>query len=599
MLLPGTTKSLKPTEYPNPELESYAVWMIHPYLIEELQPTSLDAYRERLMTFTPEDCWAEMSSEDITRLNLDRWFQREVRSLFQTKTGSESEPSCSDQKASAIPPLIRRLEYQGEKGRTKDAVEQRRYTVATLDDQVPLESSIRWPIALSQYRVGIMYRDKKAESGVSLNLFPQECRANVYVYVSQAGALLIIIELNYPAKPQKARQTITLSQAMDLNYIAAHLDDIYPVPVLVPKDVVKAIFTRTPNDQPLTPPSTYPLHDWEIPQCLSLWTCNSAQPSKIAVGPSLPRLIHDSLLLSLGIKEVKTYLASRGRIPTVTHIMLPVDEPQEQDVSSTEPVNYADSSEEVCSFNVLESLIVRSMRHPLKSDIAPLPLSKLVEPELQTVHITGSQRFHVTTEGMTAFGYASSQFDKTQWHTRVSREYLLTFILAYHQSMICQDFSWRSYTRHASGKASQVRRDNEQLLRRFREFDTNYNFSIVATQFNIQRLYRAARTALGVEKIYTEVRDELSSWLENETRQEQRALNSVAVVLLLASFVTLFINLHITEFDHGAAVSIKSLGSSIWLWLPLVISGYLIITRQQLRDHMKRVINLIIGSVQD
>jgi hypothetical protein len=242
----------------------------------------------------------------------------------------------------------------------------------------------------------------------------------------------------------------------------------------------------------------------------------------------------------------------------------------------------------------IEALLARCNRHPSMSDMVPLCLHELQQAEeFQTVPITGSQRLHVTCEGLTAFGYAVTPFD-FQWPQRVGQEYLLTFLLALHQSVVCQELSWRSYS-HRDGV-----RDNEALVKSYLEYVTQYESALASPQFNIQRLYRCSRTALGVERISHEVREELAAWMENEQRREQGTLNSMALGAVLAGVATLFVGLPLSYFNNDSNVALfwgsgSEAPGLLWFWTPLALLAGMALARSSIRKHLGRVWTLVWG----
>lgn len=200
--------------------------------------------------------------------------------------------------------------------------------------------------------------------------------------------------------------------------------------------------------------------------------------------------------------------------------------------------------------------------------------------------VTRAQRIHLSCAGMVAWGYCETNFDVSHWNERLDREYFLTFVLALHQNLCLQDLSWKSYS-HADDS-----RDNEVLNKLFREFTTDYDFSIASHQFNIQRVYRTARDVLGVERLSEEVRAELAHWLESESREEQRLLNSVAVIAFLLGLGTWFVGLDLSYFNNDSMVTLGwdegRPSAYAWMLLPFLVIIAISATSRGLRQHWRR-----------
>jgi hypothetical protein len=288
--------------------------------------------------------------------------------------------------------------------------------------------------------------------------------------------------------------------------------------------------------------------------------------------------------VSAAFRGLDVVAGSHGRIPIASHLLLPWDPRLEgSDAAETAALEQA--------YGSVEALAARGLFHPVTDKVAPLPLSELQAEEFQTVPVTGSRRFHVTCEGLLTWTYNRTGFDVSSWPERVAREYLLTFLLALTQAVTLQNISWRSYTRRDR------RRDNEALIERFLDYSTDYDFAVVSQQFNIQRLYRCSRIALGVERIDKEVREELQAWIESETRKEQRSLNSIAVAALLGAVATVFVGLGVSNFNRDSNVAAwwgtSGPASPLWFWIPtLLVLAFSAVSRS-VRRHLRRVWRLL------
>jgi len=536
---------------PDPRLVAYRLDIIYPYLIraESAQPALWQEGLKKLRKCDEsESPWCTVSPEELEAKALGRWFFREVRSLFyEDDDGADGD---SDE-SGPLSPKFRWLAYQNPAG---DAQAQ-----SHLPD-------------LSSFGVGILNRRVSGkEATIGIRFPSQRLSIQATALASAAGVLFLNFRLS-------CRKSLSLSDGMLINYLGSHGDPADKTLVLVPSSVKGSMSRRrhesgADKDSPLLPTPD------ELAQCLTLWPEDEPSRGPLPViGRSLPRLLNDSIRREMG--GVRTYAASHGRLPVASNLLLPWADGNDR---SQTPGHFVDSQMEE-----LEGLIARCHRHPATSEVVPLPLDHLHGPEFRTIHITGSQRFHVTNEGFHAFGLARTGFDESQWPDRTGKEYFLTYLIALHQAVVIQGLSWRSYNR--SGVSDQT----EQVYEDFLQYNTEYDFSVVSPQFNIQRLYRTSREVLGVPQTGEEVHSELSGWAENETRKEQGNLNSLAVLAFLIGFATFFTGLNFHYFNQDSQMSLfwgdeGQAPGLLFVWLPAAVVIVLAVVRRPLREHLRRV----------
>jgi hypothetical protein len=549
---PSSGPGAWPMTHPDPVLPDFHLWAVVPYFLEGTDNRDRKALLERIrdMKSSPGRGWIlQAPSEDPHASELLRWFYHEVRSLFVQEEGAGQGPLPEE---GPISPKFRWLEPKPEEGPRGE-----------LPPGIP---------DLSAWKTGVL--DRAGHLRPLRHLAFEKVR----VLLSNAGVVMVVLSFKGKDLP--------LSDAMLASYVLAHGDASDQALVLVPHATISeaqkrrheaavAAGTRVDGNAPL------PMTETELARMVHLGTTegNPRRSKETAVpGASLPRMIRDDLARMLDAS--RTLLATHGRVPVVTHYLLPW--PEGTDIEGPA----ADALRK--SYEPLEVLAARCLRHPDDARILPLPLETIQCEEFQTIPVTGSQRFHVTCEAMTAFGYACTPFDQTNWCHRVASEYLLTFLLALHQAVACQDLSWRSYTRKDG------QRDNEALVSAFLEYTTEYDFGLVSPQFNIQRLYRASRTALGVERIEEDVRRELDAWIENEQRVEQGTLNSLALLAVLASIATIFLGLGLSPFSNDAKITLftaegDKVPGLLFFWLPLAVVTVVVAVKRSLRRHVVRV----------
>lgn len=554
-------------EYPDPGLVSYRLDVVYPYLLEaEFRSAGSPSWRQWLQqhqcTMDYDGPWTAVCPEELESKSLGRWFFREVRALFYDEQ-LDGEPRGVPGKGRLIP----------------------KFHWMTYRDTTNGASRGRSLPVLSHYRLGIVASHSRgSQRHLRIRLLPQGLSLNVKALVSAAGVVFLIFRL-------ACKKGLSLSDGMLLNYLCAHGNPVGKSLVLVPTAGAGAMSRRRHESGAPKDSALLPLSD-ELEKCLTLWPEDNPDRSPLLeVGRSLPEMLRASLAREMG--GVNTYPASHGRLPVSSHFLLP-------------PIGGEGraklSEEEASRFDALEGLVARCHRHPSTSEVLPVPLSHLQGPEFRTVHVTGSQRFHVTMEGVHAFGFAETAFDRSQWADRTGKEYLLTYLIALHQAVVIQDLSWRSYTR-VDGT-----RDNEPLYEAFLQYNTEYDFSVVSPQFNVQRLYRTSREVLSVPQTAEEVRSELSGWAENETRKEQeklnreqkklndeqRNLNSLAVLAFLVALATFFLGLNLGYFNADSRVSLFWGGAEeapglLFVWLPAILVAAAAFFHGPLRQHLTRV----------
>jgi len=520
-------------DLPDPRVLKFGVWLVFPYLFD-LGPDSFAAYQGRCADLGARLQQGSVEAGDVAlrprlpgalqaRGELDRWFIREVSALLRS---SSDRPD--------------------EQGRNK-------FLFVGFDrGGAPLERG---------YKLAVLKAPRRgaAGGGVVAEVF-DHAELEIFGVVTQAGAVMLLVHARLSDLPEADAQgrsrpaELVLSDAMNLAYYAS-LCQIYSTNTflaLVPAELAPPVAGSTAALREV------PLGAEQLGRCLHLHPepDNLDPEEKQGYGPirlklgdlggSLPALLCGRLTDQLG--AYKTYVATRGKVP----------------VASMYVIDPATAGGDPEALRVTEGLAARCLRHPVSSPIVPLPLRDLEAEEFQVFRVSGSQTLYISCEGLCAFGSNATLFDERFWPQRVGSEYLLTFLLVLHQALICQDISWKSYTdanRHrepaAPGGAPPNSRNTEALIKQFHEFNTDYNFSVVSHQYNIQRLYRCSRSALGVERTIGGIHSELMAWLEAESREEQQALNSLAVFSILFSAAALFSNCNLNEFNKDARLSLR------------------------------------------
>ncbi len=567
----------------------FTTCIIHPIVCKGILPHDPNFSRVVEKFEMPRDSGfiCEAPEDALRRGNLDRWLLKEPRALFRRD---------KDEASGEIPSKSPRVGW-----------------VKWVQNKFEMENSPeRWispsGIHFQDCEIGLLDSKK-----TRLKIIPSKIKIESFAFVSKMGVILLITKI----KPSK----ISLREAMRLNYHLAHSENHGLIPVLVPKEVRKMRFLSSALEEEFENSEDYsysvPLDHAE--KCLKLWPLgekknDEQQDDLISWGEdnqkikleSFNHLIKEDIIKQLSKeygKEIQTYGTSRGRSHLYSNYLL--------------PENHALSSVQL---EWLEGLCAQCMRHPATSQIVPLPVKALISKEFQKLNITGSQRSYLSCEGAVSFGVAETGYS-TEWQNRWSNDYVLCHLIAYHQSILCQELSWSSYTRPSveQGNTEEIR-NLKDLSDRYIEFCTHYDFSMISTQRKHQMIYRVSREVLGVVDSIKEVADEIESRLSkarNEfqdnlsekqdafnslaviSSKKQEAFNSLAVIFFLLGCSTFLINLNITLFSEDAVVAWDfhgdSLGQklqSLWFWGPIGIS-FLSLLHPTIRRHFSQVLKLL------
>jgi len=444
------------------------------------------------------------------------------------------------------------------------------------------------------YGYRLAYLNKKTRK---VTPFPNGMQLEAFFLISNAGVIMLVIKI-LPPKKEKRLSTISLLQAMDLNYNLAHPNNFKDIPILVPN----GLFTESKN-QESDDIGKCTFSDEDIQKCLKLWPHREARdgnerddeiivgekksnPSKIIL-QSFPEKLKDGILEALAEKyknPLDTYHASRGRTTLFTRYLL----------SEDDFLRYDDSS-----IDKLEALCSRCMQHPETSDIRPLSTDNLKGAEFKTMHLTGSQRIHLSCESALSFGINLTDYSEP-WQDRWGASFLLCYLIAYHQSILCQELSWSSFKKSLDSDVEDSR-NLSALYDRFIEYCTHYDFSVISIQLNQQRLYRMSREVLGVPAITKEVEDEIQTRLDarrNELQEKfskkQENFNSLAVVFFLLGCTTFLLNLNLKPFSSDAEIAwdFSEGMESLWFWIPVGLTSMLLVV-PKIRNHLLRVLKLL------
>jgi len=590
----------------DPALVDFGLSIVHPMVVQKGQAEGdrqIGLWRTWLKELAehpdqvPEGWEVKSPDEDLNRLSIGRWSFREVKAQFFPD--EDYDKACgTDPESEAIRPKLRWLSFAG-----------------------PLRGNglPEGGLPLDQLRLGLLHlkkrgsRKPKGDPGASavggakpdppkvpeveVTLLPQEGRIEVFALLSVAMVELLVIQLCFD-------KGLALSRSMLVSHLAAHVDPADWLLVALPKKLAGQLQKRRHEAAGQNPDQPRPKADDPFPMLpedllsvLHLVHSRPGQkgeidhfsrsPFKGLVGPSIPVLIQKSLLATAPTNDY--WAPYHGRIPIAPRYLFPVE------VTTDGRPGPEDDSAAWMALKDHESLLARALRHPGDSPVFPVEMADIEGPESTTLHITGTQRFHVTCEGFYAVGLAATEFDSTQWMSRVSRDYLATWLLVLHQATVLQRISMDSYM----GNERREARNNEYLMARFLEFSTEYDFHQVSPQRNIQALYRTAREVLGVNSLVDEVSNELHRWVDDENRKEQQALNSVAVLAMLAALATSFVGLNLSYFNKDSAVGFW-LGTPdapapglLWLGLPVAVVLVALLARRSLRQHVRRVVRLL------
>ena len=421
--------------------------------------------------------------------------------------------------------------------------------------------------------------------------------------VSKMGIILVIVGIK--------GKSVELEKVMNLNYNLAHPKNHGLIPILVPH----SLLTKEKNEQNQQN-GFISFSSEDVSQCLSLWPKvrnrkkkridNEISDEKIKWGKdetvvlnSFSELIKEDIVKSISekfdenlvkkrarkkyIKYIKglrkndnlisVYEASRGRTSLFSSILL-----------SKEEYSRMGKGERVG----IESLYARCMRHPSTSEIIPVPYQDFQGDEFKSLSITGSQRVHLSCENALAFGVDETDFSP-QWLPKWRSEYLTTYLIAFHQSVLAQDLSWSSF------KEVDENRNNEVLNQRFQQYMTNFDFSVVSNNLNHQKVYRTAREVLGVIKMNSEIENELTSWLSTQRNEKQEGFNSIAAVFLILGLSTFVINLNLKPFTNDAEIHPFKDWDALWFWIPLAL-GFSLLLLESVRNHFISTFKLLFMS---
>ena len=421
--------------------------------------------------------------------------------------------------------------------------------------------------------------------------------------VSKMGIILVIVGIK--------GKSVELEKVMNLNYNLAHPKNHGLIPILVPH----SLLTKEKNEQNQQN-GFISFSSEDVSQCLSLWPKvrnrkkkridNEISDEKIKWGKnetvvlnSFSELIKEDIVKSISqkfdenlvkkgarkkyLKNIKglrkndnlisVYEASRGRTSLFSTFFFRKKEYSR--MGKGERVG-------------IESLYARCMRHPSTSEIVPVSYQDFQGDEFKSLSITGSQRVHLSCENALAFGVDETDFS-SQWLPKWRSEYLTTYLIAFHQSVLAQDLSWSSFKEVGSN------RNNKVLNQRFQQYMTNFDFSVVSNNLNHQKVYRTAREVLGVIKMNSEIEDELTSWLSTQQNEKQEGFNSIAAVFLILGLSTFVINLNLKPFTNDAEIHPFKNWDALWFWIPLAL-GFSLLFLESVRKHFISTFKLLFMS---
>jgi hypothetical protein len=566
---------------------SFGTFIIHPIVCKDIEPNDekFGSAIENLKMDPESGFICQSPNEHLNRGNLDRWLHKEPRALFRRDADEDIE-----EKYLKSPRIgwVKWLQngYQKENQptlpawKTKSGISFQNCELGLLDT--------------SQKRLRIL-------DGMSLESFAM---------ISKMGVILVVFRI-WPKNVGK--HGFSLGEAMNLNYHLANSSNFTNIPVIAPseifsKDVREAIKQSADH--------SFEMSDSQLEKCLKLWPhwekkkqepfddslkWGSKKEAKLLRLQSFFHLFQESVVAQLSREygaKIETYQAARSRSHIFSNFLLPSDHGLAED-----------------ELDKIEGLCARCMRHPHTSNIKALPLNQLESSEFKRFHITGSQRVYLSCEGGWSFGIDETEFSKN-WQDRWGRDYLLCHLIAYHQSILCQELSWSSFTKSSSanpGRTEEEIQRLKQLNARYIEFCTHYDFRIISNQINHQKIYRVSREVLGVIDCINEVSDEIESRLSHELLEEQRNLsqeqrefnkkqtsfNSLAVIFFLLGCSTFLINLNLTIFSEDAVIAWDFHGdnlghklSSLWFWVPVALTFSMLIFKS-IRTHIFHVLKLL------
>ncbi|MDG1324580.1 MAG: hypothetical protein P8P49_02355 [Opitutales bacterium] len=504
---------------------------------------------------------------EIERKNLDRWLLKEPRALFREDEDDESESSPT---------------FHGAK-------ESPRFSWITMNQSEwsKILNTKGKPL-LNNCKIGMLNTAEKTLEQLPVGL-------ESFSLVSKMGIILVIVGIK--------GKSISLEKVMNLNYHLAHPKNHGLIPILVPH----SLLTKEKNEENQNN-GFISFSSEDVSQCLSLWPKirnrkDGRNEEKIKWGKndsvvlkSFSELIKEDIVESIskrfeqnlikngarkkylknmkGLREndnlISVYEASRGRTSLFSSILFSKKE-------------YSRMGKEERAG--IESLYARCMRHPSISEIVPLSYQDFQSDEFKSLNITGSQRVHMSCENALAFGVDETEFS-SQWLPKWRSEYLTTYLIAFHQSVLAQDLSWSSFKEVGSD------RNNEVLNKRFQQYMTNFDFSVVSNNLNHQKVYRKAREVLGVIKMNSEIELELISWLSTQRNEKQEGFNSIAAVFLILGLSTFVVNLNLKPFTNDAEIHPFNGWGALWFWVPLAL-GFSLLFLQSVRKHFMSTFKLL------
>ena len=614
------------SEFPSGDIPldqtQFGTWMLFPYVCKDLSGDKRPRFAKAVQEFDMPagSGFKKGAPEDyLKRGQLDRWLLKEPRALFR-KDGDDE----NDKEEVPRSPRMRWILWDKESWEYPFLVESDERIEKNEEDGKQSGSPKSY-----NYRLALLETKTR-----TVTPFPNGMQLKAFSLISNAGAIIVVIKI-LPPKSQKS-SSISLKQAMDLNYNLAHSNNFKDIPILFPN----GLLTKSKN-QEIHDNGECAFSDQDIEKCLKLWPHRKARDGKerddeIIVGEknsneskivlqSFPEKLKDGIVHALAEKyedPLDTYQASRGRTTLFTRYLL----------SKADSLRYHDSS-----IDKLEALCSRCMQHPETSDIRPLPTDQLEGEEFKTMHLTGSQRIHLSCESALSFGINLTEYSEP-WQDRWGSGFLLCYMIAYHQSILCQELSWASFKKSIDSDAEDSR-DLRALYNRFIEYCTHYDFSVISIQLNQQRLYRLSREVLGVPAITKEVEDEIQTRLDaqrnelqlnlnhkqqafndlqekcilkqqafNEGQVEfveqqkkflksQENFNSLAVVFFLLGCSTFLLNLNLEPFNKDALIAWDFSDKyapleSLWLWVPVGLTLILFLV-PKIREHLLRVVKLL------
>jgi len=557
--------------------------MIFPFVCKEMREIDFEnevreAFSDAAVNMElPQGFTCAAPINEIKRRNLDRWLLKEPRALFREDMDDESERSRSHSlHGSKKSPRFSWITWN-----------QSKWSKISNNKGNPVFNSCK---------IGLLDTKKK-----KFEKFPVKLES--FSLVSKMGIILVIVGVE--------GKSIGLDKVMNLNYYLAHPKNHGLIPVLVPN----SLLTKEKNEEnEKIGYISFSVED--VSQCLSLWpkvrsrkkkrNDNAISDEKIKWGKdetvvlkSFSELIKEDIVKSISKKfeqnlikdgAIKKYLknkkglqkndnlisvyeASRGRTSLFSSILL-----------SKEEYSRMGKGERVG----IESLYARCMRHPSTSEIVPVSYQDFQGDEFKSLSITGSQRVHLSCENALAFGVDETDFS-SQWLPKWRSEYLSTYLIAFHQSVLAQDLSWSSFKEVGSD------RNNEVLNQRFQQYMTNFDFSVVSNNLNHQKVYRTAREVLGVIKMNSEIEVELTSWLSTQRNEKQEGFNSIAAVFLILGLSTFVINLNLKPFTNDAEIHPLKDWDALWFWIPLAL-GFSLLLRKSVQKHFINTFELLFKS---